>query len=206
MTASIPSGEVRVRVRRPDPPERDPAIWNYTGYPTLAVPARDFTVMGLDLSLTATGLACIRHGRLYPTTVSPGKHRGVERLAWFRERFASLIQLIMIEGYAFGAKMQRETMGELGAVARLACHDSGVPFHVVPPNSLKLFATGKGNGPKDTVSKELYKRFSVDLHDNNQVDAAGLAIMGLALREPDFTLTAFQQRALAVLHPGAKID
>jgi Holliday junction resolvasome RuvABC endonuclease subunit len=185
--------EIRVRVRRPNPPMAAPPI---------NVPAITKTIVGVDASLTNTGVAVLFDGKLLTRSLIPKKLKGVERLNWFYEEFSAMLvgdwdfpSLVVIEGYAFGAKMQREAMGELGGVLRLSLFHEKMPFVVVQPTSLKLFITGKGNGPKDNMSKEIYKRFGVDLTDNNQIDAAGLAIMGLAMCS-DMALTEFQKRAL----------
>ena len=184
--------EIRERRRKPNPP-MDPA--------TINVPAWGLPVMGIDASLSNTGIAVVQDGQLDAYSLEPKKLRGSERLVWFRDRFTETVrradpEVVVIEGYAFGAKMMREAMGELGGVLRVVLHDIGVPYVVMPPTSLKLFVTGKGNGPKDNMSKEIYKRFGVDLTDNNQIDAAGLAIMGLAMKV-EMELTEFQKRALA---------
>lgn len=186
--------EVRVRVRKPNPPMVSRL---------LNVPETKHTIIGVDASLTNTGVAMLHNGTLATwSLVPPGKGmRGVDRLDWFYNQFSKMLEadpipdLIVIEGYAFGAKMQREAMGELGGILRLALHHEKMPFVIVQPTCLKLFVTGKGNGPKDNMSKEIYKRFGVDLTDNNQVDAAGLAIMGLATMT-EMDLTEFQKRAL----------
>ena len=192
--------DVRVRVRRPNPPsifqEDEPVGFAVT------VPTDPTCIIGIDPSLSVTGVAVLRDAHILNSNFASKKLRGVERLAWFRTQLEGLFKtyrpaMVVIEGYSYGAVNAREVLGELGGVVRLACYDAGVPFRVVPPQSLKLFASGKGNCPKDNVSKELYKRYGVDLSENNEVDAAGLAIMGLAMVHEGFPLTEFQRRALA---------
>lgn len=196
--------EPRVRVRKPDPPMSGHVYMADT--PSIKVPASGgFTVMGIDASLTATGVAVVRMGKLHAEVLSPPKdqNRGMDRLAWFRAQVTRVVRhylpdLVFIEGYGFGAKSHAHSLGELGGVVKLALHDCGVPVGIVPPTVLKLFATGKGNAEKDTVSKELFKRYGVDLMNNNEVDAAGLAIMALAQLDAEFaaSLTQPQQRAM----------
>lgn len=199
--------EIRVRARRPDPPETDELVDRiFADMPTIRVPVEDRLVMGIDPSLTSTGLAYIWRGKLKATTLAPSKRKGSEcrgtaRLAWYRDELRDMLRryrpsLVVIEGYAFGAKFSREALGELGGVIRLLCHDEGIPVVIFQPTQLKMYATGKGTGPKDNVSKELFKRYGVDLTDNNEVDASGLAIMGLATLLPTMGRTEFQRRAL----------
>lgn len=165
--------------------------------------------MGIDPSLTSTGVALIENGQLHTGLLSP-PCKGPERLSWFYDEFMVLIrryapQVVALEGYAFGAKSQHHALGELGGVLRLALHRVEQPFIVVPPTTLKKFATGKGNVEKSVVSKELFKRFNVDLHRNDEVDAAGLAIIGLACHANGSRLAAAQRKALEGVehHPSA---
>jgi Holliday junction resolvasome RuvABC endonuclease subunit len=196
--------EIRERRRKPNPDIGLAfAIRLPPETPTINVPATAHCIMGIDASLTNTGIAVLLDGKLHTESLEPKKLRGAERLAWFRSEIRALLSVyvptaVMLEGYAFGAKMQREAMGELGGVVRLTCWDASAPLSIVQPTCLKLFITGSGAGPKDNMSKEIYKRYGVDLTDNNQVDAAGLAIMGLATRT-DMPLTEFQKRALSKL-------
>lgn len=182
----------------------EPGIWKEA--PVLNLPENGHRVMGIDASLTATGLAVINGTKLFSDVLSPPKdqNRGPARLSWFKDMFSVAIrthhpELIFIEGYGFGAKNQAHSLGELGGILKVCIHESGVPFQIAPPTVLKMFATGKGNAEKDAVSKELFKRYGVDLMNNNAVDAAGLAIMALAAQDETFrkTLTQPQTRAMS---------
>jgi Holliday junction resolvasome RuvABC endonuclease subunit len=167
------------------------------------VPPQDGVVAGLDLSLTSTGFAAIRRGMMVGFAVSPPKGcRGAARLAFLDAEITALmtryaVQLVALEGYAFGARVGREQAGELGGVVRLALHRAGVPFVVVPPSSLKAFATGKGNADKHAVGKELYKRWGVDLEGNDATDAGGLALIAFERLHSTLPLTQTQRAALA---------
>ena len=191
---------VRQRVRRPDPPDNDiPQLMD--GAQPVKVDRPQITVMGIDPSLTGTGIAVIKDGQLVAQTLAPKKLRGVHRLKWFRFEFVKLLNmyepdLCAIEGYGFGAKNSHaHSLGELGGVLKLQMLDCMTDFLVVPPTSLKLFVTGKGNSPKTVMGKELYKRFDIDLDDDNQVDAAGLAMMAMGWVD-GLSLTQFQSKAL----------
>jgi Holliday junction resolvasome RuvABC endonuclease subunit len=189
--------EPRIRVRRPDPPMPE----SEDSGPVLNVPTSYIPVLGVDASLTATGVANLYNQRLNTRTIAP-KTKGVLRLHEFREAFTHELrrwhpELVVFEGYGYAGKFTHShSLGELGGVLKLVALDRKIPFIVVPPTVLKLFVTGKGNTEKNAVSKEAYKRFGVDLTDNNQIDAAVLAIMGLARLYPDFPLTEFQRKAL----------
>jgi crossover junction endodeoxyribonuclease RuvC len=150
------------------------------------VPVVNDCIIGIDPSLTATGVVTIYKGNLFAKTVSTDK-KGVERLGYFYDQFRMIAgsyrpARFAIEGYSFGSKFSRpHALGELGGIIRLAILHSGQaePLEVAP-TTLKKFVTGSGQGEKSVVSKELFKRFGVDLSSNDEVDAAGIAIYLLA--------------------------
>lgn len=94
------------------------------------------------------------------------------------------IRGVAIEGYAPGAKFNRELLGELGGVTRLAVHDAlheiCPPPLIVPPTSLKKFATGKGNVPKDNVMLAVFKKWGVEFKSNDLADAYTVARVAYA--------------------------
>ena len=65
----------------------------------------------------------------------------------------------------------------LGTTVRLAVLARGLPFFVVAPTQLKKYVSGKGNGPKGIVIREIYKKWGVDAKDDNQADACVLSHM-----------------------------
>jgi len=167
-------------------------------------------IMGIDPSLTATGLALLKGSDLVTITASPPMPtktcpRGdFCRLAWFKERIGAVLRtgnplVVAIEGYAYGAKSQAHSLGELGGVIRVLLFESVIPNAVVvPPNVLKKFATGTGNADKGAVSKGLFKRWGVDVENNNEADASGLALLGAALHFPDvFSLKSEVHEAIS---------
>lgn len=135
-------------------------------------------IVGLDLSLTATGVATPSG----PCLVTPGKRRGMERLQYIRERVLSLAggaELVVIEGYSYHSRSSRaHKLGELGGVVRLALWEEGIPYLDVPPSSLKRFATGSGNASKGLVLVEAVKRLGYPGADDNEADALWLREIG----------------------------
>lgn len=170
--------------------------------PLTNIPTVEGVFIGIDPSLTCTGFAVIENGHL-GTMPMKTKATGAERLHQFYQFIRTgldieNVKLVAIEGYAFGARGHLAGLGELGGIIRLALYQSGIPFLVVPPSTLKKFATGKGTGEKGMVSKELYKRFGVDVAGNDEADAAGLALFAMhyAHGEPS-TLPEANRSALA---------
>lgn len=141
-------------------------------------------VVGLDLSLTATGWANVAGvSGVYRT-----KATGTERLAALRRAVDILVgagldsaDLIVIEGYSFGSRNGGEKLGELGGVIRLLLHDRGVRWVEAPPATLKKYATGKGNAGKNDVKAAARKRLGWGGEDDNEADALWLRAIGLEL-------------------------
>lgn len=128
-------------------------------------------IVGLDLSLTATGIADSSGAIVYKPKHKVPMIRLNEIDTYFREWIRTQKpQACVIENYAYGAKNAREVIGELHGVVRLALHQATVPFALVAPTQLKQFATGKGNANKDTMIATA-ARLGCPADDNNAVDA-----------------------------------
>lgn len=142
-------------------------------------------VLGIDPSHTHTGIFSTFHER--GMTLEPGERRGPERLDFIERLVRERIererpQLLVIEGYDY--KSQRAHMaGEVGGVLRLLFYRMGYGerYCVVPPNSLKLFATGNGNADKKLMMRAAEKRFGRKFPDDHQADAFWLAVLGLCI-------------------------
>lgn len=136
-------------------------------------------VVGLDPSLTATGVASTSgQTRL----LRPGKRRGPERLVWIRENILSLVsgaELVVVEGYSYGSQHSHaHALGELGGVVRVALFEAGIPYLDIPPSTLKKYATGKGNAKKELVLVEAVKRLDYPGANDNEADALWLRAIG----------------------------
>ena len=137
-------------------------------------------VIGLDLSITATGIADIDG---MTSTVGGKASRGDARLidiclAVLAEK-AIGCQLAVIEGLAVhgpgGAMAAAQVMGAV----KITLMQAQVRYVEVPPSSLKKYATGKGNATKADMAVALYKRAGLELANDNEVDAWWLRAMGL---------------------------
>lgn len=148
-------------------------------------------ILGLDLSLTATGLALLdTDDRLVADTWTHVTHPGGDTI---RTRLARLddivdhvktidrVALVVVEGPSLGQRAQSGTFERAGlwwlTVAALAERD--VRVVEVPPSTLKRYATGKGNASKDAVLLAVARRYPhVDVQSNDEADALILAAMG----------------------------
>lgn len=145
-------------------------------------------VVGLDLSLTATGWArttgaVTEVGVLASKPTSDtlaARSARLRRLAGRCYDLADFADLVLIEGPAYasntGSAHDRAGYWWL-TVARLT--GAGVRVVEVPPASLKTYATGKGNASKDQVLAAAVRAFpTLRVDDNNTADALWLAAMG----------------------------
>lgn len=154
-------------------------------------------VLAFDLSLTATGVA-------YPdgsVDLWHIKATGTQRLAWFRDSVSSVLtsslDLIVLEGYAYGRPQQATGIGELGGVVRLCLHDRELPWVAIPPANLKQYATGRGNANKAEVLLAAVRRLGYEGHDDNEADAMWLRAMALDhYGSPLVELPALHRKAL----------
>jgi len=164
-------------------------------------------VIGLDLSLAATGLA-LANGDTEVIRTAPGDH-----LADQHDRLTHIVSEIIdrtrasrydhpavavIEGPSYNSS-GAGTWDRAGlwwlTVARLFA--LAVPVAIVPPAALKRYATGKGTATKPDMRMALYQRAGLDLRDDNQVDAWWLRAMGLDhLGYPPTVMPATNRAAL----------
>lgn len=143
-----------------------------------------FNVVGLDLSLTSTGVA-LSNG----THVIKGKGTGPGRLSGLRLDIMELVDssgqnpLVVIEGYSFAQRNSNaHSMGELGGVIKLALYEEDIATVLVPPTVRAKFATGRGNASKSEVVSAVSARTKIVWEGpgaDDQCDAWVLQEMGL---------------------------
>ncbi len=98
------------------------------------------------------------------------------------KRLSHTEYIVCIEGYGFARTANIEPLFCIGTLLRYKLYKKGILYVDVPPNNLKKFVTGKGQAKKNLIMKELYKRWGIDTDDDNQADAHGLALFGLAMQ------------------------
>jgi Holliday junction resolvasome RuvABC endonuclease subunit len=137
-------------------------------------------VIGLDLSLTSTAMV-VGTGDAF--VLDTGKLRGPERLAFIRDTVLEALPVgcgpVFVEGYSFASKFNREALGELGGVVRVALWEAGVQYVEVPPTTLKMYATGKGNATKTAMVVAARERLGMSELDDNVADALWLHALGV---------------------------
>lgn len=102
-------------------------------------------------------------------------------LAETRVRFE--LGAVVMEGYAPNSKFNREILGELGGVTKLALTEMFPQdrLYIASTSALKKFVTGSGTAPKDNMLLQVYKKWGVEFKSNDLADAYGLMQIALAL-------------------------
>lgn len=146
--------------------------------------------IGLDLSLTDTGIAVIANNSVKTYLVSSKGHDDDP----YEVRCARMVKLaagildhipdsedvhVAIEGPSFASRGgQSHERAGLWWHVYSALYTRGHLVTVIPPTSLKKYATGVGNANKDVVLASVVRRyFDVDVMNNNTADAVVLAAM-----------------------------
>ncbi|WHT20987.1 hypothetical protein N8J89_07950 [Crossiella sp. CA-258035] len=169
-------------------------------------------IVGLDVSFTSTGVARLdqtgsgwRH-QLYP--IRTGPHRKgdpwalLDRMEYIRSECAIATEhadLVVIEGPSFSSvgAASKDLMGLWWLVIH-RLRQARLDVAVVPPASLKRWATGKGNADKAAVGVAIGRIWpNVELSGNDVVDALGLASMGAQLLGLDVPWQVTKYRDLA---------
>lgn len=172
-------------------------------------------VVGLDLSLTSTGVAVVNadpgavHGVKLSRATSKAGHNTVEaRSVRLRGLAGSIVahcataDLIVVESPVYAAQAASASVHDRAGlwwlvVARLT--GAGKPVAEVSPTAVKTYATGAGNAKKDQVLAAVVRRYAaIPVVSNDEADALVLASMGCrALNRPIESLPQTHLRAMA---------
>ncbi|WP_120338098.1 hypothetical protein [Cryobacterium soli] len=148
-------------------------------------------VVGIDLSMTSTGLALISDGSVHTHVVKSKSDAGT--LNSFLERSHLIARtidakigigvsdLVVIEGMSFGSKSRSldKIHGHWWMVVQFLCDFLVQEPVVIAPSARAKYATGKGNASKDAVLAAAIKRYPLAAITGNDIaDAVILAAMG----------------------------
>ena len=145
------------------------------------------TPVGLDLSLTSTGISCQNRQEIISS-----KNRGPQRLIDIRDSIMSFLQsienpIVVVEGYSFASRAgHAHSIGELGGVVRVALWTAGIPYVEVAPTARAKFGAGRGNASKNEVISSVSARTGIvwtgsgadDLCDAYLLEEIGLCKIG----------------------------
>lgn len=170
--------------------------------------------VGLDLSLTSTGIA------IGDDTWAIDGHnlRTTRRLVYLRDRILEALAnrvenngldspplAVFLEGYSFASKNSHaHALGELGGVVRVALHEAAIPVVEVPPTCRAKFATGRGNAGKSEVVSAISARTGILWDGTGNEDRCDAWI----LQEIGYTLLGRPRHSWPETHRAAlaKVD
>lgn len=152
--------------------------------------------VGLDLSLVKSGVSILdEKGKIVKYGLVESKKTGdkpadeLKRILKIRDDIFKFIHTtpkievengdnlyFCIEGVAYLAKSTSLVqLAALNYFIREYIDMDDYKFIIVPPTTLKKFATGKGKSEKDHMILEAYKKYGVESIDNNEADSLFLA-------------------------------
>jgi Holliday junction resolvasome RuvABC endonuclease subunit len=138
-------------------------------------------VVGLDLSLTGTGIADTAG---LTRVLKTSGLEGMGRIEYIRRAVLDIltpsVDAVFIEGYSFGSQWNLAQLGELGGVVKLTIWTLGITYYTIAPNTLKKFAAGNGRASKEEVVANARERLGYQGFDNNAADALWLWTLGNA--------------------------
>lgn len=161
-------------------------------------------VLGLDLSMTATGV-CLPDGTTYTIKTKPAdrdrrlQHIVTEISARLADRDGGLdVDLAVIEEAPPGLKGPAiKAIHMVHGAVRLWMNDFDIPYTEVNPSTLKVYATGNKGADKIAMAMAAYKRAGIEFADDNQCDAWWLRTAGLdRLGHSAFAMPQTQRAAL----------
>ncbi len=168
-------------------------------------------IIGLDISLNSPGWCRIDtdNGARTFDTLDFSKLKDMERISTGAKTIVELCRhadLVIMEGLSMAMPSRggmtfvpqgRYDLVGLVYIVRLWLFNTRRKTLVVPPSTLKKFVTGKGNGQKNLMLREVSHRWGVEAADDNQADAVALAEFGRAyLYADDMDLPEFQKVCL----------
>ncbi len=179
------------------------------------------SVLSLDISLTNSGWAVGEDGTVIAHGAIPGRHEGMLRLIWNRNRILDQVDkvkpdMIVMEGLAMrsmtGHNLERTGLAYM--VRAELCSDH-LQWIEVSPQSLKKFIIGRGGSKKNPAPKSLILKYiatqfkHTDVDCDDVADALGLNYIGMALMG-DWTPTTEAQRdvleKLGISQPAQQLE
>lgn len=148
------------------------------------------TVVGIDLSLTSTGLVAAHSPSDFQTMIVGERGHAHDSVATTATRITALADriaqwipscdLVVIEGPSYRS-VSTSVWERAGAWYRVVCDLTArsIPVAVAPPASTKLWLTGHGGSGKAAMMAAASHYSGVNLSQNDIADAYALAMMGL---------------------------
>jgi len=170
--------------------------------------------VGIDLSLTGTGVVILEDGLLINKKLIKSKPSGdlpINELLRIKGIIEGIeisimghdIDIAVIENLAFGVKKTTALtqLAGLSYFTRDMLYKKSIPFVMVAPGSLKKFITGNGAAKKDEMLLATYKLYGITLLDDNICDGYGLARLGYSILQSNCEpmMTQNQQEVVTLI-------
>lgn len=147
----------------------------------------DIASVGCDFGLVKSGIVILNdRNQIESQNLIRVKTKGAERLYDIERAYDSILTPyrpldldIFVEGYAYGAKYQRESLAELGGVIRRYLYVNKFNFWIIPPTSIKMFVTGTGKASKNYMKKRTKEKWQQIFKSDDVCDAYGVARLGM---------------------------
>lgn len=189
---------------------------------------RKQVVVGIDQSLENFALAALspEDWTAFLWLCHPGDH-GVRRLLNIQFFLTGVFQQLALrcggesllhvtmENYSFGSPYGREKLGECGAATKIAlvrslgqCNEIAYPTLVTPTQAKKFVLGPRQAGVKQTKAlmlKGVYRKWGIDLTDDNLADAYTLARVAGALATGNTDL-AYEREVIGALERHTEWD
>ena len=176
--------------------------------------------LGLDLSLTATGICILGENNkivLLNTIETESKPYITIQDRWYRYKYIlqQIIEYIRpfsfsgvaIENYSLASRGKIVQLVELGTLVRDYIIGPDIFILEPTPTQVKKYLLGKvQKGAKNIMCREVYKKYKIDIDDDNQVDAFILAMIArgydlyLRNKEKFMNLFIYQQEVIKAIH------
>ena len=155
----------------------------------VATPWSDWSVLGIDPSLTGTGVALVTGGVLQKTEVliTDATAPRPARLASLRSGVAAFLAaytptIIAMETEAFGMPQQASVLGAVQGVLQMVVWEElidlrrRIPGHYLPVN-VSHVKKWLGVRQKNEILLAVYKRYGLTFSDHNAADATVIAMI-----------------------------
>ena len=144
-------------------------------------------VVGLDLSLTSTGIARITDKHVsyavIPTTPKMSLGERWEKIIWGIRARIDVRDVIFIEDYAWGKAKKNEsnvvTLAEISGLVKYIMWKLVKRMPIpVNPSVVKKWATGNHQAHKDDIKLGCYKKYGIEFKTSDEADAYAIADFG----------------------------
>jgi Holliday junction resolvasome RuvABC endonuclease subunit len=160
------------------------------------MPSVTSSYIGIDQSLTSTGIAVVGLNTACELIQPPDKLYGVKRLAYIRDSVREFVtkygpsSFACIEGPSIKSTNRADELGQLRGVLRLALYDWHLPHRMIAPTVVKKFGARTGSASKGKMLRAAEKEFELMLGEQDDLaDALWLAKLAWALNDDNLKLT-----------------